>query len=36
MRKEVGRKINIEFKADVWGKLMICEFEKINVSYIKF
>ena len=36
VRKEVGRKINIEFKADVWGKLMICEFEKINVSYIKF
>ena len=36
VRKEVGRKINIEFEADVWGKLMICEFEKINVSCIKF
>ena len=36
VRKDVGRKINIEFEADVWGKLMICEFEKINVSNIKF
>ena len=36
VREEVGRKINIEFEADVWGKLMICEFERINVSCIKF
>ena len=36
MKKEVGRKISIEFEADVWGKLMICEFEKTNVSFIKF
>ena len=34
VKKETGKKINIEFEADVWGKLMICEFEKINVSYI--
>ena len=36
VKKEVGRKISIEFEADVWGKLMICEFEKTNVSFIKF
>ena len=36
VRKDVGRKISIEFEADVWGKLMICELEKINVSNIKF
>ena len=26
--KESGRKISVEFEADVWGKLIICEFEK--------
>ena len=26
--KESGRKISVEFEADVWGKLMICEFEE--------
>ena len=34
VRKESGRKISVEFEADVWGKLMICEFEKKNVSSI--
>ena len=34
VKKETGKKICIEFEADVWGKLMICEFEKINVSCI--
>ena len=32
--KESGRKISVEFEADVWGKLMICEFERKNVSSI--
>ena len=30
-----GRKISVEFEADVWGNLMICEFEQKNVSIIK-
>jgi hypothetical protein len=34
VKKETGKKINIEFEGDVWGRLMICEFEKINVSCI--
>ena len=36
VRKISGRKISVEFEADVWGNLMICEFEKTNVSCIKF
>ena len=34
VKKETGKKISIEFEADIWGKLMICEFEKLNVSCI--
>jgi hypothetical protein len=34
VKKETGRKISTEFEADVWGKLMICEFEKTIVSHI--
>ena len=34
VRKISERKISVEFEADVWGNLMICEFEKKNVSCI--
>ena len=34
VKKETGRKISTDFEADIWGKLMICEFEKIIVSHI--
>ena len=27
VKKTSGRKISVEFEADVWGKLMMCEFE---------
>ena len=35
VKKTYGRKISVEFEADVWGNLMICEFEQKNVSIIK-
>jgi hypothetical protein len=31
IKKKPGRKINQEFEAAVWSKMMICEFEKIMV-----
>ena len=34
IKKTSGRKISVEFEADIWGNLMICEFEKKNVSCI--
>jgi hypothetical protein len=36
VRKVSGRKISIEFEADVWGKLMICEFEQKMVCCTVF
>ena len=36
VRKVSGRKISVEFEADVWGKLMICEIEQKNVSSTNF
>ena len=40
VRKVSGRKISVEFEADVWGKLMICEFERrmvrCSVSIFRF
>ena len=35
VKKTCGRKISVEFEADIWGNLMICEFEQKNVSIIK-
>lgn len=35
VRKTAGRKISVQFEADVWGKLMICELKQENVSFIK-
>lgn len=35
VRKAAGKKISVQFEADVWGKLMICELEQKNVSCIK-
>jgi hypothetical protein len=32
IKKKPGRKINQDFEAAVWSKLMICEFEKITVT----
>ena len=32
VRKTAGRKVSVQFEADVWGKLMICELEQKNVS----
>ena len=34
VRKVCGRKVSVEFEADVWGNLMTCEFEKKMVSTI--
>ena len=34
VKKKPGRKINSEFEAAIWGKLMICEFGKIKVRNI--
>lgn len=37
--KKTGRRINSDFEASVWGKLMICEFEKKTViicTYFSF
>ena len=31
IKKKPGRKINQEFEAAVWSKMMICEFEKIMI-----
>lgn len=31
IKNKPGRKINSDFEAAVWGKMMICEFEKIEV-----
>lgn len=36
VRKESGRKISVEFEADVWEKLMICEIEQKNLSITNF
>jgi hypothetical protein len=31
IKKKPGRKINSDFEAAVWGKMLICEFEKVQV-----
>jgi hypothetical protein len=36
VKKMSGRKIDVEFEADIWGNLMICEFEQKNVSCIEY
>ena len=36
--KKSGHKVNFDFEASVWGKLMICEYEKtmVNINIISF
>ena len=34
VKKKPGRKINSEFEAAIWGKLMICEYENVKVCNI--
>ena len=31
VKKKPGRKVNSDFEAAIWGKLMICEYEKVEV-----
>ena len=30
VNERTGKKINVEFESDVWGKLMLCVFEKVR------
>ena len=32
--KKTGRKVNSDFEASIWGKLMICEYEKRMVRFV--
>ena len=34
--KKPGRKVNIDFEADVWGNLMLCMFEKNEDDAVSF
>lgn len=36
VKKKKGKKVCVEFEADIRGKLMICELEQKNVSRIEF